>query len=163
MTSPAPIAELTTKQKVWALAGLCRRDKPRERRLFASLVDQSGDDPLDCAGSDRDDHVWRRRGMTETRQPVWPLVLMFLWYALLLVGIGFAGLIVLSFGSEAYRTAGIPAHELLPVAIPFVLVIIAALATILLWNSGKRNFAYALCAATFLPIVFFIFGLGLGL
>jgi|GEM_PF-30823 len=96
--------------------------------------------------------------MTETRQPVWPLVLMFLWYALLLVGIGFAGLIVLSFGSEAYRTAGIPAHELLPVAIPFVLVIIAALATILLWNSGKRNFAYALCAATFLPIVFFIFG-----
>lgn len=91
--------------------------------------------------------------MTEPKQPIWPLVLMLLWYALLLVGIGFAGLIVLSFGSEAYRSSGIPAHELLPVAIPFVLVIIATLSTVLLWNSGKRNLAYALCAASLFPFV----------
>lgn len=101
--------------------------------------------------------------MSEAKKPVWPLVLMLLWYALLLVGIGFAGLIVLSFGSEAYRSAGIPAHELLPVAIPFVLVVIWTLATVLFWMSDKRNLAYALCAASLLPFIVLLVGFGLGL
>lgn len=91
--------------------------------------------------------------MSEAKKPVWPLILMLLWYALFLAGSGFALILGLSFGSEAYRGAGMPAAEVLPFAIPFVLVIIATLSTVLLWHSDKRNLAYALCATSLFPFI----------
>ncbi len=101
--------------------------------------------------------------MNEPKKPVWPLVLMLIWYGVLLAGVGFAALIILSFGSEAYRGDAIPMAEFLPVLIPLVLLVIWILATVLLWNADKRNFSYALCAISVLPLFLFFFGFGLGL
>ena len=91
--------------------------------------------------------------MTETKQSVWPLVLMLIWYAILLAGAGAVFFFGLAFGSEAYRSAGIPVWELLLIASPLVLVIILILATALFWNSGKRTVAYSLCGVSLLPLL----------
>ena len=40
--------------------------------------------------------------MTETKQSVWPLVLMLIWYAILLAGAGAVFFFGLAFGSELH-------------------------------------------------------------
>ena len=99
--------------------------------------------------------------MSEEKKPVWPLLVMLIWYAVLLAGSAMLLVIGLSFGSEAYRGAGIPFGELLPMIMPIALVVIFILSTVLLWNAGKYKIAYGLCGISLLPLLIALFGFGL--
>ena len=91
--------------------------------------------------------------MSDKKQPIWPLIVMLLFYGLLTIGAGGIFLLGLAFGSEAYRSAGIPLTELLLVAGPLLITILLILATVLLWNAKKYTATYILFGVSLLIIL----------
>ena len=99
--------------------------------------------------------------MSDKKQAIWPLIVMLLFYGLLMIASGVIFMVGLAFGSEAYRSAGIPLQELLLVAGPLLITILLILATVLLWNAKKYTATYILFGVSLLLILVmipFLFG-----
>jgi hypothetical protein len=82
------------------------------------------------------------------RRPTWPLLLMLVCHAPILLATASLASLGVLFGSEAYRSAGIPAIELLALFAPFLVAAGAALITIMLWKRDNRTAAYCVTAAS---------------
>lgn len=94
--------------------------------------------------------------MSDKKQAIWPLIVMLLFYGLLMIASGVIFMVGLAFGSEAYRSAGIPLQELLLVAGPLLITILLILATVLLWNAKKYTATYILFGVSLLLILVMI-------
>ncbi|MEP2737229.1 MAG: hypothetical protein ABJP34_13140 [Erythrobacter sp.] len=90
--------------------------------------------------------------MSETKQPIWPLIAMLVFYGLLLIGSGALLLLGLAFGSEAYRSAGIPLQELLLVSGPLIATLLLIIVTVLLWNAKKYTATYIIFGVSLLMV-----------
>jgi uncharacterized protein with PQ loop repeat len=86
--------------------------------------------------------------MTQGRPSQAPLVLMCMWYLLLAAGSFVWFFVGILFGSEAYRDRGIPLIEWGMIAGPLLMSVALLIATIVLWNRGRRRETYWLCAGS---------------
>lgn len=98
--------------------------------------------------------------MTHPKPSNLPLILMTMWYVLLSLCaliLAFFGLI---WGSEVYRGGGIPIGELAITYGPLLVTVTLLIATIMLWNKGRRTVTYGLFAGSLLivPVALYFTG-----